>query len=81
MDIVSRNNGMFVLNEQALTIDARTPAVTNALYAAIYDEFLGATTNPKYQNLTTLERFNKLNEFARDWLSVRGFLNVKDSAE
>ena len=75
MEVISKRSGYFVINESCLTVEARTPAIKNALYADVYVEFLGAVENPKYKDFTILERFNKLNEFATSWLKNRGYLN------
>ena len=43
-------------------------------YEAIYTEFSGANYNADYANLTNLEKFQKVNEFANKWLDERGLL-------
>lgn len=70
--IVNRRNKQFCIDTTQLSSKANNTDVINALYAAIYLEFRGASENPKYKHLTYLERFNKLNEFANKWLKDRG---------
>jgi hypothetical protein len=73
MAIFYRYNSEFRIKDSELPNSAKNTAVKNALYAAVYDEFVGASENNKYKNLTTLERINKLNEFAQKWLDDKGF--------
>lgn len=75
MNILRKQGPLFVIMDQYLTTKGKNPPVKNALYADIYSEFLGACENPKYQNLTPLEKFNKVNEFAEKWLKDRGYFN------
>lgn len=69
-----RQNNQFVIDSDLLSSKANTTAVINGLYAAAYLEFRGAVENPKYKDLTALEKMNKLNEFAHNWLKTRGLL-------
>ena len=71
MKLFYRQNGMFKIDDKQLKPKLRTPKILNALYAAVYDEFRGAENNPKYSNLNYLERINKLNEFAENWLKEK----------
>lgn len=73
MPIINKQGSLFVIDDSQISVKARTPAIKNGLYAAIYGEFLGAVENPKYSNLTSIEKFNKLNEFAEKWLKDRNF--------
>ena len=73
MNIFNHYNGRLVIDDNSLNPAAQNTMVKNALYAAIYSEFLGANKNEKYKKLNTLQRFNKLNEFATQWLKDRGF--------
>ena len=79
MNIINRQNHMFVIDSTKLNSLGQKSQNKNALYAAIYDEFFGASENKKYKNLTNLEKFNKLNEFATNWLQKNGFLNETSS--
>ena len=72
MNIFYRENKMFKINTSALSEKAKKTEIINALYAAVYEEFKGAITNFKYKDLTPLEKMNKLNQFAKDWLRKRG---------
>jgi len=70
--LIYRQTNRFIINKAELKPKANTTEIRNALYAAIYDEFSGAVKNPKYRNLTSIEKMNKLNEFANNWLQKRG---------
>jgi hypothetical protein len=72
MSLLYKYNGLFKINENELCTAANTMENKNALYAAIYTEFLNANKNPLYSDLTHRERLNKLNEFAKSWLIKRG---------
>lgn len=72
--IVYRKNKMFCIDKSKLKPEAQKNDIITALYAAIYTEFLGANYNADYKDLSSLERFEKLNEFAFNWLSTRGLL-------
>lgn len=72
--VIYRKNKMFVIDQDELKPAARRPDIINALYAEIYNEFNGASYNPVYEKLTNLEKFNKLNEFAYNWLKARGYV-------
>lgn len=65
---------MFIIDKAKLKPAAQKEDVCQALYAAIYQEFSGANYNEDYSSLTPLERMNKLNEFARNWLKERKLL-------
>jgi hypothetical protein len=73
-NIVYRKNKMFCIDKGKLKPEAQKNDIIVALYAAIYTEFSGAIYKDEYKDLTSLERFNKLNEFANKWLSERGLL-------
>lgn len=79
MDVIKYSNVGFVILESAIVPQARTVDVKNALYVALYNEFLGASKNPKYQDLTVLERVQKLNDYAKDWLKQKGIYNESNS--
>lgn len=70
-----RQTNQFVLDKTQLGSEAQLVDNMNALYAAVYEEFFGATENPKYKNLTPLQKFQKLNEYAYKWLKERGLEN------
>lgn len=71
-NIIFRQNKMFCIDKDKLSSKAKNTETINALYAAIYTEFSGASKNEQYKNLTPLERLQKVNEFANKWLSQRG---------
>lgn len=73
MAIFYRFNNEFKIKDSELPSSARNTAVKNALYADVYVEFLGAINNPKYKNMTALEKMNTLNSFADKWLKDRGY--------
>ncbi len=70
--LIYRQNSQFVIDQSQLKPAAKKQDVINALYGAIYLEFRGANKNSKYENKTNLERFQLINEFAKDWLAKRG---------
>jgi hypothetical protein len=72
--LIYRKNKMFCIDKSKLKPEAQATDVISALYAAIYSEFSGAMYNSDYKDLSNLERFEKVNEFAVDWLTKRGLL-------
>jgi len=72
--VIYRQNKMFVIDREQLKPKARSDEICNALYAAIYTEFAGASENPDYKDLTNLEKFVKINTFANIWLQTRGLI-------
>lgn len=72
MNLIYRKNKQFIINRSLLKPEANRTDICNALYAAIYDEFKGASSNKIYSDLTPLELINKLNQFAEKWLTDRG---------
>lgn len=71
-NIIIRRNNLFVIDKTKLKPKARKDDVCNALYAAIYTEFAGASYNEDYKDLSYIERLNKVNEFALNWLIKKG---------
>lgn len=72
--IVTHKNNLFIIEDAQLKPEARKPAIKNALYAAIYTEFIDASKHPNYRNLTVMERLQAVNDFAMAWLKKRGLL-------
>jgi hypothetical protein len=72
--VILRKNRLFVVNKETIASDNKED-ICNALYAAIYTEFLGASKNPKYKNVPAIDMLQKINEYANEWLSKRGLLN------
>lgn len=72
--VILRKNKMFIIDQEQLKPTARRPDIINALYAELYAEFSGASYNPNYEKLTNLEKVNKINEFAYNWLNKRGYV-------
>lgn len=70
--LIYRKNKMFIIDKSKLKPQARKDDVCTALYAAIYEEFSGASYNQDYMSLDYISRLNKLNEFAWKWLEQRG---------
>lgn len=70
--IITRRSNRFCIDKTQLSAAAKKDDICNALYAAVYDEFKGASKHPNYKDLSNLDRLNKLNEFALDWLKDRG---------
>ena len=73
MSIFYRFNMEFKIKDSELPESAKSSSVKNALYAAVYEEFFGASENIKYKHLSSLAKFSKLNEFASNWLKEKGY--------
>lgn len=71
-NIIYRKNRMFCIDKTKLSKKANKNDIILALYSAIYTEFSGANNNLDYSNLTSLEKLQKVNEFANKWLNERG---------
>lgn len=71
-NIIYRQNKLFCIDKNKLSQKARKDEIINALYAAIYTEFAGASKNQDYKDLTSLEKLVKINEYAHKWLNERG---------
>lgn len=74
MNIFYRQGSLFKINEKLLSKKANRTDIKNALYAAVYEEFKGASKNLLYRHLNPAEKMQKLNEFAVKWLDTRGLL-------
>jgi len=75
VQVVYRQNNMFIIDKDLIIGPVnKKDQVCNALYAAIYTEFLGANENPTYKNQTHFQRVKALNKFAYDWLKSRGLI-------
>lgn len=73
MDIVYRKNKLFCINRDALPKSAQREDVIQALYAVISVEFRGAEENDKYRGLSFDSKMKLLNEFVKNWLTIRGY--------
>jgi hypothetical protein len=71
--LVYRQNNMFVIDKSQIKASNKEN-ICNALYAAIYAEFIGASENPNYKKQTNKEKMQSLNTFAQSWLKSRGYL-------
>lgn len=71
--LIYRQDRMFKIDQAQLSPKAKAPSVVNALYADIYTEFLDAQYNPKYMNMSLLERMEAVNDYALNWLTNKGF--------
>jgi len=69
---IYRQNCHFIIDKDELKPVARKDTICNALYAAVYTEFSGASNNKNYSKLTNAEKLNKVNEFIEKWLKERG---------
>ena len=69
--LVYRNNRLFCIDEDQLVERARNSHIIGALYAAIHEEFKGASIQDRYKNLTYQQRLEKVNDFAWNWLRER----------
>ena len=74
MDIFYKKGAKFVIKRSNLSAAANKDQTINALYAAAYVEFLGASKNPAYAGLTPKDRIAALNTFAKNWLQERDLL-------
>jgi hypothetical protein len=72
--IIYRKSKMFCIDKSKLSKKANNNEIINALYASIYDNFLGAAKNPSYKGLNPKEMLEKVNEYANKWLKSRGLL-------
>lgn len=72
--IIYRKNKMFIIDKDQLKPQGKREDVYNALYAAIYSEFQGASENPNYEKLTSLEKLQQINAYAYNWLKTRGLV-------
>ena len=72
-NLVYRQGSLFKLDQNQLPEKAKNNQVKNALYADIYVEFLEANKNPKYINLSIIEKLEAVNAFALKWLKDKGF--------
>ena len=70
--IIYRKNKLFCIDKNKLSIKANKADIIMALYSAIYTEFSGANDNLDYSKLNSLEKLQKVNEFANKWLITRG---------
>lgn len=70
--IIYRKNRMFVIDKSQLIAAANREDICNALYAALYTEFKGASKNPRYLDRTPKDMLTEINIFANDWLKSRG---------
>jgi len=69
-----RNNHTFLIDKSKLKLEAQSIEICNALYEAVYNEFAGAVYNSNYNKLNSLEKLNKMNIFAENWLKSKGLL-------
>jgi len=73
--VVYRQNKLFIIDKSLIVAPAnKKDSICNALYAAIYTEFLGASEHPTYSKMTNFDRYKALNKFAYDWLKSRGLI-------
>lgn len=73
--VIYRQNKMFVIDKDLIVCPpGKKDGICNALYAAIYTEFQGASENPNYRDQTNFDRVKSLNKFAYDWLKSRGLI-------
>lgn len=72
MNIILRQSKRFVVNKTILPESAKNSSTINGLYAALYDEFLGASEKEKYKNMTYQQRIQEVNTYAIMWLQKQG---------
>ena len=64
---------MFVVDKSQLKT-TKVEETCNALYAAIYTEFMGAVENPTYKDKNNSEKLELINNYANNWLKSRGLI-------
>lgn len=74
MSIFYRKNKLFKIDTDKLSHKAKTPEIINGLYLAVFEEFRGASDNPKYKRLNYSQKMSELNKFAENWLKIRNLL-------
>lgn len=72
--VIYRKSKLFVIDKDKLKPHAKKEEIYNALYAAIYVEFQGASKNPVYKDMTSLDKIEQVNAFAYNWLKQRGYI-------
>ena len=70
---------MFVIDRSFIRDGVNKDEISTALYAEIYTEFRGANTHREYSKLNNLQRFDAINNFAKDWLGQRGLYNETEN--
>lgn len=73
--LIGRRNNRFVIDHSFIRDGVNKDEISTALYAEIYLEFRGANKHRAYSKLSNLERFEAINNFAKDWLEKRGLYN------
>lgn len=71
---VYRRNNRFIINTDKVKDLEGKDKVLLTLYATIYSEFFGAQYSKKYKNFNSIQKLEKINTFAEEWLEERGFL-------
>lgn len=72
-ELIYREGRLFKINRDKLPEMARTVAVTNKLFIAIFREFQGASENEKYSSFSYKERLELVNKYAKEWLLKQGY--------
>lgn len=73
-NVIYRRNKLFCIDKTQLPDSSKKEAIYNALYAAVYSEFMGANENKDYKDLNSTQKLVKVNEFAFNWLNERGLI-------
>lgn len=73
--IISRRNNRFVIDRDFIKDGINKDEISTALYAELHEEFKGANEHRVYSKLTNIQRFDAINDFAKDWLKKRGLYN------
>lgn len=71
--LIYRQNRLFKIDVEQLPKKAKTSAIINSLYIAIYKEFCDAAISEKYNKLSYLQKMEAVNQFAQKWLEDKGF--------
>jgi len=72
--VIYRKNKLFIIDKSKIKSDSKIDEICSSLYAEIYTEFVGASSNPKYKHLTSKDMLEEINKFAYVWLKKRGLI-------
>lgn len=77
--LISRRNNRFTIDRSFIKDGINKDNICNALYAELHEEFKGANKHRIYSKLSNLERFDAINNFAKNWLEQRGLYNETEN--
>jgi hypothetical protein len=74
VSVIYRKNKLFIIDKSKIKADSKVDEICNSLYAEIYSEFVGASSNAKYKHLASKDMLEEINKFAYVWLKKRGLI-------